>query len=87
MILLTFACFCFGYIAWIFLGWFYLYMAQARHVDLKASALYSMIPFAAMTTFCLIGGVVCDWLCRRHSLRTSRAAPGVVGLVALPEAC
>ena len=81
MILLTFACFCFGYIAWIFLGWFYLYMAQARHVDLKASALYSMIPFAAMTTFCLIGGVVCDWLAARYGLRTGRAAPGVVGLM------
>ena len=81
MILLTFACFCFGYIAWIFLGWFYLYMAQARHLDLKASALYSMIPFAAMTTFCLIGGVVCDWLAARYGLRIGRAAPAVVGLL------
>ena len=35
LLLLTFACFCFGYIAWIFLGWFYLYMAQARGLDLK----------------------------------------------------
>ena len=81
MILLTFACFCFGYIAWIFLGWFYLYMAQARHLDLKASAVYSMIPFAAMTTFCLIGGVVCDWLAKRYGLRVGRAGPAVVGLL------
>ena len=81
MILLTFSCFCFGYVAWIFLGWFFLYMAQVRHVDMKASALYSMIPFAAMTTFCLIGGVVCDGLPRRYGLRTGRAAPRVVGLM------
>lgn len=81
MILLTFACFCFGYIAWIFLGWFFLYMAQARHMNLKASALYSMIPFAAMTTFCLIGGVLCDWLAKRYGLRIGRVAPAFVGLL------
>jgi ACS family glucarate transporter-like MFS transporter len=81
MFLLTFAAFCFGYIAWIFLGWFYLYMAQARHLDLKASALYSMIPFLAMTSFCLIGGVLCDWLVSRYGLRIGRSAPAFVGLV------
>ena len=81
MVLLTFACFCFGYIAWIFLGWFYLYMAQARHLDLKASAVYSMIPFAAMTAFCLLGGVLCDWLAARYGLRVGRAGPAVVGLM------
>jgi MFS transporter, ACS family, glucarate transporter len=81
MILLTFACFCFGYIAWIFLGWFFLYMAQARHMNLRASALYSMIPFAAMTTFCLIGGVLCDGLVKRYGLRIGRVAPAFVGLL------
>jgi len=81
MILLTFSCFCFGYVAWIFLGWFYLYMAQARHLNLKASALYSMIPFAAMTTFCLLGGVLCDWTAARHGLRFGRSAPAFVGLI------
>lgn len=81
MILLTFACFCFGYIAWIFLGWFFLYMAQARHLDMKASALYSMIPFAAMTTFSVIGGVVCDGLAKRHGLRFGRVTPAFVGLL------
>jgi len=81
MILLTFSCFCFGYIAWIFLGWFFLYMAQARHTDLKESALYSMIPFAAMTAFCLIGGVLCDWISSRYGLRTGRVAPAFAGLM------
>lgn len=81
MILLTFACFCFGYIAWIFLGWFFLYMAQARHLDMKASALYSMIPFAAMTTFSVTGGVLCDWLAKHYGLRIGRVSPAFVGLL------
>ena len=81
MILLTFSCFCFGYIAWIFLGWFFLYMAQARHLDMKASALYSMLPFAAMTAFCLIGGVLSDGIVSRYGLRTGRVVPSFVGLM------
>ncbi|HWW96518.1 MAG TPA: MFS transporter, partial [Edaphobacter sp.] len=82
MLLLTFACFAFGYIAWIFLGWFYLYMAQARGLDLKASALYTMIPFTAITVFCLAGGVLGDWLTARRGLRAGRCGPGFFSLLA-----
>lgn len=82
LLLLTFACFCFGYIAWIFLGWFYLYMAQARGVDLKASAVYTMFPFIAMTVFCLAGGVLGDWIASRHGLRAGRCGPGFFSLLA-----
>ncbi len=81
MLLLTFACFCFGYIAWIFLGWFYLYMAQARGVDLKASAVYTMFPFIAMTVFCLAGGVLGDWIVSRYGLRAGRCAPGFFSIL------
>ncbi len=81
LLLLTFACFCFGYIAWIFLGWFYLYMAQARGLDLKASAVYTMFPFLAMTVFCLAGGVLGDWLTARHGMRAGRCGPGFFSLL------
>jgi MFS transporter, ACS family, glucarate transporter len=80
VVLLTFSSFCFGYIAWIFLGWFFLYMAEARGVNLKTSALYAMIPFLAMTTCCLLGGVVSDWVASRRGLRTGRIGPGWFGL-------
>ncbi len=33
----------FGYTAWIFFSWFFLYMAQVRGFNLKASALFSML--------------------------------------------
>jgi ACS family glucarate transporter-like MFS transporter len=69
---LTFSYFAFGYVAWIFFAWFYIYMAQVRGLNLKASALYSMLPFIAMTIGCLGGGVVSDWIARRFSLRLGR---------------
>jgi MFS transporter, ACS family, glucarate transporter len=81
LLLLTFACFCFGYIAWIFLGWFYLYMAQARGLNLKASAVYTMFPFIAMTVFCIAGGALGDWIASRHGLRPGRCGPGFVSLL------
>jgi ACS family glucarate transporter-like MFS transporter len=81
MLLLTFACFSFGYIAWIFLGWFYLYMAQARGLNLKASAVYTMFPFLAMTFCCLAGGVINDSIASRHGLRAGRSVPAAFSLI------
>jgi ACS family glucarate transporter-like MFS transporter len=64
--------FAFGYTAWIFFSWFYLYMAQARGLNLKTSAYFSMMPFLCMTAFCLGGGVVSDRLTKSVSLRAGR---------------
>jgi ACS family glucarate transporter-like MFS transporter len=69
---LTLSYFCFGYVAWVFFGWFYIYLAQARGLNLKTSALYSMLPFVGMTIGCLSGGVASDWLAHRFSLRLGR---------------
>src|ERR1700743_3664580 len=61
--------FTFGYIAWIFFSWFFLYMAQVRGFDLKASARFAMLPFLSMTICCLAGGVISDRLTRAYGLR------------------
>jgi len=62
----------FGYTAWIFFSWFFLYMAQVRGFNLKASALYSMLPFLSMTIGCLAGGALSDRLTRAYGLRVGR---------------
>jgi ACS family glucarate transporter-like MFS transporter len=46
---LTGSYFTFGYVAWIFFSWFYIYLVQVRGLNLKTSAVYSMFPFIAMT--------------------------------------
>jgi MFS transporter, ACS family, glucarate transporter len=65
--------FAFGYVVWIFFSWFFIYLAEARGLDLKASALFGMAPFVAMTIGCLVGGVVNDWVSRRHGLYWGRS--------------
>lgn len=64
--------FSFGYIAWIFFSWYFLYMAQVRGLDLKSSANYAMLPFLSMTFCCLAGGVLSDELTHRFGLRVGR---------------
>lgn len=68
----TLSYFTFGYVAWIFFSWFYIYLAQVRGLNLKASAFYAMLPFIAMAICCPVGGVISDRLTRRHGPRVGR---------------
>jgi MFS transporter, ACS family, glucarate transporter len=78
---MTLSYFTFGYVAWIFFSWFFIYMAQARGLDLKANAFVSMIPFLAMTGCCLAGGAMSDWLSKRFGRRTGRCGIAVFSLL------
>jgi MFS transporter, ACS family, glucarate transporter len=73
--------FSFGYVAWIFFSWFFLYMAQARGFDLKASAHYSMLPFLSMTICCIVGGILSDRLTRAYGLRVGRCGLASVAML------
>lgn len=85
VVALTLSYFTFGYVAWIFFSWFFIYMAQVRGLNLKASAVVSMIPFTAMTVCCLGGGLVSDWITKRIGLRWGRGGIAAVafGLTAV----
>jgi len=78
---LTVSYFTFGYVVWIFFSWFFIYLAEVRGLNLKTSALYSMLPFIAMTVCCLLGGVINDAVVKRHGLRWGRCALPTVGLM------
>ena len=80
MLALTSSYFACGYVAWIFFGWFYIYLAQVRGLNLRTSAAYSMVPFIAMTVGCLCGGVLSDWTARRFSIRAGRCLLPVAAL-------
>lgn len=73
--------FAFGYTAWVFFSWFYIYMAQARGLNLKTSAEFTMMPFVCMTVFCLGGGSISDLLTRKVSLRAGRCYLASVAMV------
>jgi MFS transporter, ACS family, glucarate transporter len=76
----TLSYFCYGYVAWIFFSWFYRYLAKVRGLDLKASALYTMLPFLAMLVCCLIGGAVNDRLTKLLGPRIGRCGVAAFAL-------
>ena len=82
VVVLTLSYFTFGYVAWIFFSWFFIYMAQVRGLNLKASALVSMIPFIAMTICCLAGGLISDALSKKIGLRRGRCGIAALSLAA-----
>ena len=63
-----------------FFSWFYIYLSRVRGLNLKASALYSMLPFIAMSVSCLVGGAINDRLTRSYSPRLGRCGLAVVAL-------
>ena len=76
----TVSYFCYGYVAWIFFSWFFRYLVKVRGLDLKASALYSMLPFLAMLVCCLVGGTVNDRLTKWRGPRLGRCGVAAVGM-------
>ncbi len=79
---ITLSYFSFGYVAWIFFSWFYIYLAQVRGLNLKASAFYAMLPFLAMAACCPLGGTISDRLTRSHGPRIGRCYLAAVVLAA-----
>lgn len=72
--------FCFGYVAWIFFSWFYIYLAKVRGLDLKTSAFYSTLPPLAIVICSLGGGVISDSLTKTYGKRIGRCGVACVAL-------
>lgn len=62
----------YGYAAWIFFSWFFIYLARVRGLNVRTSSHYAMLPFLAMAAGSPLGGVISDWLTRRFAKRAGR---------------
>jgi MFS transporter, ACS family, glucarate transporter len=77
---LTFSYFCFGYTAFIFFSWFFIYLTRVRGLNLKAGAFYAALPLAAMAVGSAGGGLVADAISRRAGRWWGRCGIGCLGL-------
>jgi ACS family glucarate transporter-like MFS transporter len=80
ILLITFSYFAYGYVAYIFFSWFFLYLNQVRGLNLKQSATYAMLPFLAMTVGSLIGGWLSDRLTASFNKRIGRCGIAFFGI-------
>lgn len=81
IIAISLSYFSFGYVAYIFFTWFFIYLNRVRGMDLKKSALYSMLPFIAMAVASSVGGWIADQLTRRFGKRVGRCGQAAFGMV------
>jgi ACS family glucarate transporter-like MFS transporter len=72
VLIITLSYFCYGYVAYIFFTWFFIYLSNVRGLDLKSSSYYGMLPFIAMAIASPLGGWVSDVLARRIGKRAAR---------------
>ncbi len=85
VVVVTLSYFTYGYAAFIFFGWFFIYLNQVRGVDLKKSALLSMLPFIAMAVGSSLGGWLSDIISKAAGKRAGRCylASAAIGLSAI----
>ena len=72
--------FLFGYVAYIYLTWFYLYLLDVRQFSLLQSSFFGTLPFIAITVMTPIGGILSDRLCRNYGKRWGRRLVVIVGM-------
>lgn len=77
----TLSYFCYGYVAFIFFTWFYIYLSTVRKIDVKTSSYYAMLPFIAMAVCSALGGVISDAVSRRFGRRWGRCGVASIALL------
>jgi ACS family glucarate transporter-like MFS transporter len=80
ILIVTFSYFAYGYSAYIFFSWFFIYLSDVRGLNLKQSALWTMLPFLAMALGSAAGGAISDVLTKRRGKRVGRCMVAVFGL-------
>ena len=80
LLAMTASYFAYGYAAYIFFTWFFIYLSTVRGLNLKASSYYAMLPFAAMAIGSLLGGYFSDRLTKRYGKRVGRCGIAIMGI-------
>ncbi|MBI4003224.1 MAG: MFS transporter [Nitrospira defluvii] len=72
---------CLGYVAYIYMSWFYLYLVNVRGIDLLRGGWLAAAPFVAILVFCPLGGWTTDRLVPTVGLTKARMTVGIIGMV------
>ena len=71
---------CLGYVAYVYMSWFYLYLVNVRGFGVLRGALFASAPFLAMAVSCPVGGWVTDRLATAWGVDPGRAVAGGTGM-------
>lgn len=71
---------CLGYVAYVYMAWFYLYLVNVRGFDTLRGGWFAAAPFMAILVFCPLGGWVTDTLVPRFGTTKARVLTGASGM-------
>lgn len=71
-----------GYLGYIFIFWFYLYLVQVRHFEVLRAASFTALPWIATMFAIPLGGVFSDWAVIRWGATWGRRCVPVAALCA-----
>jgi ACS family glucarate transporter-like MFS transporter len=77
---ITISYFCYGYAAYIFFTWFFIYLTTVRGFTIGKGSFYTMLPLLAMSVCSALGGLISDELCKKWGRRIGRCGIAVFGL-------
>jgi ACS family glucarate transporter-like MFS transporter len=72
---------CLGYVAYVYLSWFYLYLVNVRGFDALQGGLYASAPFWAILVGCPLGGWATDRMATRYGVTRGRLVAGMSGMM------
>ena len=78
--MLTASYFFLGYVFYIFVFWFYLYLIDVRGFTMLEGGFFTALPFVAASLMAPLGGRICDRLSERFGRRRGRRAVAMLGL-------
>jgi ACS family glucarate transporter-like MFS transporter len=71
---------CLGYVAYVYMSWFYLYLVNERGFSVLRGGLFAAAPFLAILVSCPLGGWVTDRLAMRLGITNGRRMVGMAGM-------
>lgn len=72
---------CLGYVAYIYMSWFYLYLVNVRGFTVLRGGIFAAAPFLTILISCPLGGWATDRLALRYGLTRGRRIIGLTGMV------
>ncbi|HET6675120.1 MAG TPA: MFS transporter [Nitrospiraceae bacterium] len=72
---------CLGYVAYVYMSWFYLYLVNVRGFDVLRGGWFASAPFLAILVFCPFGGWITDRAALRWGVKRGRLLVGMTGML------
>ena len=81
VLLITASYFCANYAFYFFFSWFFIYLIENRGFTALGGGFAASVPWLTGALFATLGGLFCDWMCKRFGPRWGYRWPSAAALI------